>query len=174
MNAIRSPNRDTQKTKRMLKLPIHSKLAKRSRPAFSPITVPGTPENQQYKNKFETDEEKQDEDVDLYYKIYAKYKPEMVESNAESVERTDAIETEYKLRKDLRKTDRKEEKRINESKHSLFPFQPIKPAPRFKQVSKTPVSNRRTHGVKPYRREPVQKPCATSHNRHRSWTLRQP
>jgi hypothetical protein len=46
MNAIRSPNRDTQKTKRMLKLPIHSKLAKRSRPAFSPITVPGTPENQ--------------------------------------------------------------------------------------------------------------------------------
>jgi hypothetical protein len=134
MNAIRSPNRDTRKTKRMLKLPIHSKLAKRSRPAFSPIAVPGTPENQQYKNKFETAEEKQDEDLDLYYKFYAKYKPEMGESNAESVERTDAIETEYKLRKDLRKTDRKEEKRVNESKHTLSPFQLIKPAPRFKSL----------------------------------------
>jgi hypothetical protein len=94
MNAIRSPNRDTQKTKRMLRLPIHSKLAKRSRPAFSPITVPGTPENQQYKKKFEIAEEKQDEDLDLYYKIYARYKPEMGESNAESVERTDVIEAE--------------------------------------------------------------------------------
>jgi hypothetical protein len=117
MNAIRSPNRDTQKTKRMLKLPIHSKLAKRSRPAFSPITVPGTPENQQYKNKFEIAEEKQDEDLDLYYKIYARYKLEMGESNAESVERTDAIEAEYKLRMNLKKADGKEEKRVNKTKH---------------------------------------------------------
>ncbi len=134
MNAIRSPNRDTQKTKRMLKLPIHSKLAKRSRPAFSPITVPGTPENQQYKNKFGIAEEKQDEDLDLYYKIYARYKPEMGESNAESVERTDAIEAEYKLRMNLKKADGKEEKRVNKTKHSLSPFQPIKPAPRFRSL----------------------------------------
>jgi hypothetical protein len=37
----------------------------------------------------------QEEDLDLYYKIYAKFKPEMGESNAISVARTDAIEAEY-------------------------------------------------------------------------------
>jgi hypothetical protein len=92
MNAIRSPNRDIERTKRRIKLNIRSSLAKRSRPVYSPITVPGTPESQQYKNKVEIAEEKQDEDLDLYYKIYARYKPEIGESNAESVERTDAIE----------------------------------------------------------------------------------
>ncbi len=56
----------------------------------------------------------------------------MGESNAESVERIDAIEEEYQLRKNLRKTDRKEMRGINRGKHSLSPFQPIKPAPRFK------------------------------------------
>jgi hypothetical protein len=75
-------------------------------------------------------EGKQEEDLDLYYKIYAKFKPEMEESNAESVARTDAIEAEYRLRKGLKKENRKEEKRVN--KHSLSPFQPIQPAPRFR------------------------------------------
>jgi hypothetical protein len=130
MNAIRSPNRDTQKKKRMLRLPIHSKLAKRSRPAFSPITVPGTPENQQYKYKSEIAEEKRNEDLDLYHKIYARYKPEMGESTAESVERTNAIEAEYKLRMNLRKQNRRGEKQV-QNKHSFSPFQPIQPAPRF-------------------------------------------
>jgi hypothetical protein len=81
----------------MINLPIHSNLVKRPRPLYSPITVPGTPENKQYTNEFETAEDKQDEYLDLYYKIYARYKPEMGESNAESVERTDAIEAEYEL-----------------------------------------------------------------------------
>ncbi len=45
MNAIRSPNRKKAETKRVLKLPIHPRLAKRARPTFSPITIPGTPEN---------------------------------------------------------------------------------------------------------------------------------
>jgi hypothetical protein len=74
-------------------------------------------------------EGKQEEDLDLYYKIYAKFKPEMGESNAESVARTDAVEAEYRLRKNLKKGNRKEEKRVN--KHYLSPFQPIQPAPRF-------------------------------------------
>ncbi len=34
----------------------------------------------------------------------------------------------------LSKHDRKEEKRVNEKKHSLSPVQPIKPAPRFKSL----------------------------------------
>ncbi len=79
----------------MLKLPIHSRLAKRARPTFSPITVPGTPEQQLSNQGSKTIEENQEEDLELYYKIYAKFKPEMGESNAESVERTDAIEAEY-------------------------------------------------------------------------------
>ena len=130
MNAIRSPNRKKVETKRMLKLPIHSRLAKRARPTFSPITVPGTPENQLSTQMSEAIEGKQEEDLDLYYKIYAKFKPEMGESNAESVARTDAFEAEYRLRKGLKKENRKEEKRVN--KHSLSPFQPIQPAPRFR------------------------------------------
>jgi hypothetical protein len=97
MNAIRSPNRRIMETKRVLKLPIHSKLAKRTRPSFSPITVPGTPENQLSTQRSEAIEDNQEEDLDLYYKIYAKFKPEMGESNAESVSRTDAIEAEYQL-----------------------------------------------------------------------------
>jgi hypothetical protein len=64
----------------VLKLPIHSRLAKRSCPAFSPITVPGTPENQLSTHKFEAVENNHKEDLDLYYRIYEKYKPEMGES----------------------------------------------------------------------------------------------
>ena len=120
MNAIRSPNRKTAETKRVLKLPIHSRLAKRPRPTFSPITVPGTPENQISTQMPEAIEGNQEEDLDLYYKIYSKFKPEMGESNAESVARTDAIEAEYRLRKNLKKGNRKEKKRVN--KHSLSPF----------------------------------------------------
>jgi hypothetical protein len=98
MNAVRSPNRNIEKTKRRIKLNIHSSLAKRPRPAFSPITVPGTPENQLPTQRAEAVKDNQEEDLDLYYKIYAKFKPEMGESNAESVSRTDAIEAEYQLR----------------------------------------------------------------------------
>ncbi len=131
MNAIRSPNRKITKTKRVLKLPIHSRLAKRARPTLSPITIPGTPEKQLSTQRSEAVEDNQEEDLELYYKIYANFKPEMGESNAESVKRTDAIEAEYQLRKNLKKAGRKEEKRVNKNKHSLSPFQPIQPAPRF-------------------------------------------
>jgi hypothetical protein len=55
----------------------------------------------------------------------------MGESNAESVSRTEAIEEEYQLRKNLRKADRKKEKWVIKNKHSLSPFQLIQPAPRF-------------------------------------------
>ena len=124
MNAIRSPNRNVEKVRRRIKI-------NRSRPIYSPITIPGTPENQMHENKFEKD--KQDEDLDLYYKIYAKHKPEFGESNAESVDRTEAIEAEYVLQRNLGKIQ-KGAKNINTSKHSLSPFQPIKPAPRFKSL----------------------------------------
>ncbi len=94
MSAIKSTNRNVEKAKRKIKINIHSSLTKRTRSIYSAITVPGTPENQKFDNKFEMAEQKQDEDLDLYYKIYAKYKPELGESNAESVERTAAFESE--------------------------------------------------------------------------------
>ncbi len=97
MPYIRSPNRRIKENKRVLKLPIHYKLAKRPRPSFSPITVPGTPENQLSTQRSETVEDNQEEDLDLYYKIYAKFKPEMGESNAESVSRADAIEASQSI-----------------------------------------------------------------------------
>ncbi len=59
MNAIRSPNRKIAETKRVLKLPIHSRLTKRARPTFSPITVPGSPENQLSTQRSETVEDNQ-------------------------------------------------------------------------------------------------------------------
>jgi hypothetical protein len=94
MNTIRSPNRKIVETKRASKLPIHSRLAKRPHPAFSSVTVPRTPERNIQSHGSESVENNQDEDLDLYYKIYAKLKPEMGESNAESVKRTEVIEPE--------------------------------------------------------------------------------
>jgi hypothetical protein len=105
-----------EKVKRRIRGNIRSSLAKRSRPIYSPITIPGTPENQHHDNESKSGEEKQDEDLDLYYTIYDKYKPELGESNAESVERTEAIEAEYALRKNMGKT-RKGEETTNRSKH---------------------------------------------------------
>jgi hypothetical protein len=45
MNAIRSPNRSVEKVKRRIKLNIRASLGNRSKPIYSPITIPGTPEN---------------------------------------------------------------------------------------------------------------------------------
>jgi hypothetical protein len=59
----------------------------------------------------------------------------MGESNAESVERTDVLKPNTaNLRKNLTKRSKKEEKRVKKTKHSLSPFQPIHPAPKFQSL----------------------------------------
>ncbi len=140
MNAIRSPNR----TKTKLKEEIES-THKRKR-CFSPITIPGTsPERRTQDNDFalHTTSETEEDDLNLYYSIYNRYRPDIDESNAESAARYLNIETEYRK---LRKQPHKQHSVTNPDSyqsphgpsitnqgtndpsldhHSLSPFQPI-------------------------------------------------
>ncbi len=61
---------------------------KRRKLNFPTVTVPGTPEEQKDMHEEQTQEtEKQkciDDNLNLYYKVYNRYRPEAGESNAES------------------------------------------------------------------------------------------
>ncbi len=63
----------------------------------SAITVPGTPEQHAPTTQEHDQKRQQDKDADLnlYYKVFRRYRPEVGESNAESVARTTALEAEY-------------------------------------------------------------------------------
>jgi hypothetical protein len=96
MNAIRSPNRPKAKLKK--KGTSH----KRKR-HFSPITIPGTPTERHTPDNGDASHkppETEETDLNLYYSIYNRYRPDIDESNAESADRLLTIETEYlRLRK---------------------------------------------------------------------------
>jgi hypothetical protein len=96
MNSIRSPNRPKTKLKKQ----VRSHKRKRY---FSPITIPGTPTESHIPND-DTASKTEEEDLNLYYSIYNRYRPHIDESNAESADRLLTIETEYlKLRKQRQK-----------------------------------------------------------------------
>ena len=60
------------------------------------ITNPGTPDHDTTTTKGQQQKEQEtDEDLQLYYQVANRHRPEMGESNAESVERTTALEAEY-------------------------------------------------------------------------------
>ena len=126
MNALQSPNHNTNKTKRALKLQRPTKLSKRQRPVFSPITIPGTPEPTETQFSPTTAPENSDnhDDLKLYYQILQNYKPELGESNAESAARNSAFEEEYQRLKKKR-VKNYETKDRKKNKHELSPFQPI-------------------------------------------------
>jgi hypothetical protein len=152
MNAIRSPNRP--KTKLKKKRTSH----KRKR-YFSPITIPGTPTERHTPNDDEaphTLSQTEETDLNLYYRIFNRYRPDIDESNAESADRLCIIETEYlRLRKQQGKqcpvtepttTSKPLASSIpdinNETNgpsfghHSLSPFQPISSSLTFKTTRK--------------------------------------
>ncbi len=94
----------------------------------SPITVKGTPDRDEH-TKTEDDHVQQhlDNDLSLYYKVFNRYKPEVGESNAESVARTTAFEAEYNylLMKRRTKTNKMNNNREPiETEHSLSPSTP--------------------------------------------------
>jgi hypothetical protein len=74
MNSIH-PEPPKPKKKKGLKLRIRVAVQrpKRRKLNFPPVTVPGTPEEETKK------EEGIDDDLDLYYKVYSRYKPERIQ-----------------------------------------------------------------------------------------------
>jgi hypothetical protein len=121
MNAVHSPTRKKKHRRYPIKPSPPTELHKRSRLTFSPITIPGTPENQSstvtystkaltltantvdspYRNESNEQADvgmvEEITDIDLYYKIFNRYKkPDVDESNAESAARHQAISTEYR------------------------------------------------------------------------------
>ena len=117
MNAIRSPNRNTKKTKRALTLQIQTKPSNRPRPVFSPITIPGTPEPTETQPSPKTSPENPDDqdDLHLYYQIMKRYKPEIGESNAESAARTSAFDEEHQRLKKKKEKSYKTKDRMKNS-----------------------------------------------------------
>jgi hypothetical protein len=96
MNAIRSPNRPKSKLKK-------KRTSHKRKRYFSPITIPGTPTERHTPNDDEasrTLSQTEETDLNLYYRIFNRYRPDIDESNAESADRLRIIETEYlRLRK---------------------------------------------------------------------------
>jgi hypothetical protein len=78
-----------------------------------------------------------DNDLSLYYKVFNRYKPEVGESNAESVARTTALEAEYNylLMKQRTKTNKvNKNKKPIETEHSLSPSTPPSQTAIFNRV----------------------------------------
>ncbi len=95
MNSIHpEPPKPKKKKGLKLKIRVAVQRPKRRKLKFPTVTVPGTPEGettiQEVQAKESKKEEGIDDDLDLYYKVYSRYKPEAGESNAESAARTAA------------------------------------------------------------------------------------
>jgi hypothetical protein len=139
MNAIRSPNRPKAKLKK-------KRTSRKRQRYFSPITIPGTPTERHTPDNdtsLHTQSQQDEEDLNLYYRLYNRYRPDIDESNAESADRLLTVETEYlKFRKQRQKqhtvnhmtlaqsssstSDTRQDKHSPSlDHHSLSPFQPI-------------------------------------------------
>ncbi len=68
-----------------------------------------------------------DDDLDLYYKVYNRYKPEAGESNAESAARSTALEAEYQYLLMKKNTGRENVKGKRERAAKLHYLSPITP-----------------------------------------------
>ncbi len=121
MNSLH-PEPPKSKKKKGLKLRIRVGLKLRIRVVvqkpkkrtfnFPTVTVPGTPEEEKDTHEVQTQESKKkkgiDDDLDLYYKVYNRYKPEAGGSNVESAARSTALEVEYQyllMKKNTGKND---------------------------------------------------------------------
>jgi hypothetical protein len=86
MNTLHQPPKPKKKKGLKLRIKVAVQQPKRRKLNFPTITVPGTPEEQKDMHEEQTQEtEKQkgiDDDLNLYYKVYNRYRPEAGESNA--------------------------------------------------------------------------------------------
>ena len=132
MNALR-PEPPKPKKKKGLKLRIRVAVQKpkKRKLNFPTVTVPGTTEGETTAQEVQAQEPKEekgiDDDLDLYYKVYNRYKPEVGESNAESAARTTALEAEYQyllMKKNAGRENVKVKRQRATKLHYLSPITP--------------------------------------------------
>ncbi len=93
--------------------------------------MPGTPEEDNNTHEVQTQEPKKkkgiDDDLDLYYKVCNRYKPEAGEPNAESAARSTALEAEYQyllMKKNTGRENVKGKRQQDTKIHYLLPITP--------------------------------------------------
>jgi hypothetical protein len=139
MNIIhQEPPKPKKKKGLKLKIRVAVQRPKRRKLNFPTATIPGTPEGdtitQEVQAKESKKEEGIDDDLDLYYKVYNRYKPEAGESNAESAARTTAFEAEYQYL--LVKKNKKQEVKEKATKlHLLSPITPTRETLEFERMT---------------------------------------
>jgi hypothetical protein len=140
------------KKKKGLKLRIRVAVQrpKRRRLNFPTVTILGTPEGETITKEVQAKESKKEEgigdDLDLYYKVYNRYKPEAGESNAESVARTTAFEAEYQYL--LVKKKKKQEMKEKATKlHSLSPITPTRETLEFQVTTEASQKGHSSNNV---------------------------
>jgi hypothetical protein len=131
MNAIRSPNRP--KVNKRVQLTFTARtIFKRTR-KFSPINIPGTPPEPTGEAE-ETDSEL--EDINLFFSMNNRFRPEMGESNAESAARHAEIDEEYQRLRRQRLKKKAQITNMREKGHALSPFKPIQGKVKFRIADK--------------------------------------
>jgi hypothetical protein len=130
MNALHTePPKPEKKKGLKLRIKVAVQKTKRRKLNFPTITVPGTPEKEKGTHEVQTQESKKkkgiDDDLDLYYKVYNRYKPEAGESNAESAARSTALEAEYQYLLMKKNTGRENVKRKRQRDTKLHYLSPI-------------------------------------------------
>jgi hypothetical protein len=154
---------------------------KKSRTSFSPIIIPGTPEErvpsspeehasassttQKWSNNDDSegkDEELQD--LDLYYKVFNNFRPEHDESNAEAAERHQAIDDNYKRL--LAKKRREERDSTVSLNHELTPSKPLGSSVYFRSLTSysSPITRYSNPIIEPMEDLPIPEPIHPTTN----------
>jgi hypothetical protein len=147
MNSLQSkpPKRKRRSVKMKVRVAIQQSQPRREKSSFTPITIPGTPEEDINPQSPEISlprtntEEGIDEDLTIYYKVFNRHKPEFGESNAESAARTTAIEAEYRylLMKKTKEKQIKKEREKSAKFHTLSPSTPPQETVAFKKAKES-------------------------------------
>jgi hypothetical protein len=154
-NALRTePPKSRKKKGLKLRIKVAVQKPKRRKLNFPTVMVPGTPEEQKDTHEVQTQEtEKQkgiEDDLNLYYKVYNRYKPEAGESNAESAARSTTLEAEYQYLLAKKNTGRENVKYKREraaKSHYLSPITPPKEILEFKVTTEAAQGGHRTNNV---------------------------
>ncbi len=153
---------------------------KKSRISFSSIIIPGTPEKRipslpeepistsSATNKWSYDDHdekdnKELQDLDLYYKVFNKHRPEPDESNAEAAERHQAIEDDYKKLLARKKREERDEASHN---HELIPSKSLRSAVHFPSLASysSPITRFSTPIIEPMNDLPIPEPVHPTTN----------
>ena len=154
MNSLQSipPKRKRRSVKMKVRVAIQQSQPRREKSSFTPIPIPGTPEEDinpqspQISISKTNTEERIDEDLAVYSKVFNRHKPEFGESNAESAARTTAIEAEYRylLMKKTKEKQIKKEREKSAKFHALSPSTPPQETVTFKKTKQS-----KYHTIKP-------------------------